>query len=121
MHIDPKSVIRKGVQQLSQVEVQKYHYQNHKDHSPLKHIRIQLVILNLLISAGITQALRLVEHDLIDLLVELLVVCVIAPHGDAPDEEPQPASRDAHQQVQDVVGFLFLGGQYKQLFVHALP
>jgi hypothetical protein len=109
------------VQQLPQVEVQKYNNQNHKYHSPLKHIRVQLVILDLLVSAGVTQALRLVVHDLIDLFVELLVVCVIAPHGNAPHDQPEPSSQNGHDQVQDVVRVLFLAGQYKQLFVHPLP
>lgn len=109
------------VQQLSQVKVQKHHYQNHKDHSPLKHIRVQLVILDLLVSAGITQALRLVEHDLIDLFVDFIVVSVIAPHGDSPHQQPESSSEHRHNHVQDVIRFLLLGGEYKQFFVHVLP
>lgn len=76
------------VQQLPKVEVQKHYYQNHKDHSSLKHVRVQLIILYLFVGVGITQALRLVVHDLIDLFVQILVVCVIAPHSYAPDQQP---------------------------------
>ena len=66
------------VQQLSKVEVQKHYYQNHKDHSSLKHIRVQLIILDLIVCIGITQALRFVMHDLIDLPIQLFVVTVVA-------------------------------------------
>lgn len=76
------------MQQLPQVEVQKHHYQNQKDHSPLKYIRVQLVILDLLVCVGITHALRLVVHDLIDLLSQFLVVGIIASHGDTPHDQP---------------------------------
>jgi hypothetical protein len=61
------------VQQLPLVEVQKHHYQNQKDHSPLKHVRVQLVILDPLVGVGVAQALRLVVHDLIDLYPFMLV------------------------------------------------
>lgn len=76
------------VQQLPQVEVKEQDYENDKNHSPLKHIRVQLVIFDLLVSIGITQALRLVVHDLIDLHVQFFVVTVIAPHGDPPHDQP---------------------------------
>jgi membrane protein required for beta-lactamase induction len=76
------------VQQLPQVEVEEYNNQNYKNHSSLKHVSVQLVILDLFVSIGITQALRLVEHDLIDLLVEFFVVALIAPHGDPPHDQP---------------------------------
>ena len=55
------------VQQSPQVEVEEYDYQNYKYHSALKHVRVQLVILDLLVSIGVAQALRLVVHDLVDL------------------------------------------------------
>ena len=77
-----------------------------------------MVILDLLVSIGITQALRLVEHDLIDLLVEFLVVAVIASHGQTPNDQPQTSSQDGHNHVQDVVRVFLLGREYKQLFVH---
>lgn len=66
------------VQHLPQVEVQRHDNQNHKDHSSLKHIRVQLVILDLIVCIGITQALRFVMHDLIDLPIQLFVVTVVA-------------------------------------------
>lgn len=109
------------VQQLPQVEVEEHDYQNCKYHSALKHVSVQLVILDLFVSIGITQALSLVEHDLIDLLVEFLVVGVIDPYGQTSNDQPQASSQDGHNHVQDVVRIFLLGREYKQLFVHALP
>jgi hypothetical protein len=57
-------------------------------------------------------------QNLPDLFVNLPVMPVIAAHGYAPDKHPQPASRDTHQQVQDVIGFLLLIGQIVELVVH---
>lgn len=106
------------MQQLPQVEVKEHDYENDKDHSALKHVRVQLVILDLLVSVGVAQALRLVVHDLVDLHVQFLVVGVIAPHGHTPNDQPQTSSQDGHDQVQDVVCVPLLAGEYKQFFVH---
>jgi hypothetical protein len=57
-------------------------------------------------------------QDLPNFFIYLPIVPIIASHGYAPDEYPQPASRDTHQQVQDVIGFLLLIGQIVELVVH---
>ena len=100
------------VQRLPQVEVQKHYNQNHKYHSPLKHVRVQLVILDLFVSVGVTQTLCLVVHNLIYLLIQFLVVDVIAPHGDAPHEQPKapakPPQTDVHLMKVWVVAVLII-------------
>jgi hypothetical protein len=63
-------------------------------------------------------ALTSALQNLSDLLVDLSVVPIIAAHGYAPDEYPQPASQDTHQQVQDVIGGFLLTGQIVELVVH---
>lgn len=77
-----------GVGQLPQVEVQEHNNQNHEYHPSLKYFGIQSIVLDLLVGIHIAQALCFVEHDLVDLFVELLVVSVIAPHGDTPHDQP---------------------------------
>jgi len=62
--------------------------------------------------------LYLALHDLTDLPVNLSVVPVIAPHGDSPHDQPKPSSQNGHDDVQNVIGFLLLGSQYKQFLVH---
>lgn len=106
------------VQQLSQAEVQEDYDQNHEHHPPLKHFGVEFVASDLLVSLVVTQALRLVVHDLVDLLVELFVVAVVAPHGNAPHQQPKTSSQHCHDYVQNVIRFLLLGGQYKQFFVY---
>lgn len=101
------------MQRLSQVEIKEYDHQNDKNHPTLKYISVQFVALNLLVSFGITQPLSLIVHDPIDLLVEFLVVGVIASHDDAPHDQPNPSSQHSHDHMQDVISFLFLGGEYK--------
>lgn len=105
-------------QLLPQVEVEEYRNQNDKNHSPLDHVRVRLVHLDLFVGVGVAQALCLVVHDLIDLLIQFLVVAVIAPHGQTPHDQPKTSSQNGHDHVQDVVRVLLLAGQYKQFFVH---
>ncbi|MNG03260.1 hypothetical protein D3C84_863320 [compost metagenome] len=58
-------------------------------------------------------------QNLPDLLVDLPVVPIITTHVDTPNEDPQATRWDAHQQVQNVVGFPLLAGQVVELVVHA--
>lgn len=115
---DYSNELRFRCAELPQVEVQEDCDQNHEHHPPLKHFGIEFIVPDLLVSLVVTQALRLVEHDLIDLLVELPVVGVIAPHGQPPNNQPEPPSQNGHDDVQNVIGFLLLGSQYKQFLVH---
>lgn len=73
---------------LTQVEVEEHDDQNDKYHPTLNYVRVRLVHLDLFVGVHVAQALRFVEHDLIDLLVQFLVVSVIAPHGDPPNNQP---------------------------------
>jgi len=73
---------------LSEVEVEEHDNHNYEYHSTLKYIVVQFVFPDLLVRIAITQPLRFVQHDLIDLLVDSLVVGVIAPHDYPPHQQP---------------------------------
>lgn len=104
---------------LSEVEAKEHDNHDYEYHSALKYIVVQFVFLDLLVRIGVTQPLSFVQHDLIDLLIDSFVVGVIAPHGDAPHDQPKTSSQHCHDYVQDVIRFHLLGRQYKQFFVHA--
>lgn len=100
-----------AVDGLPEVEVEEHENHDYEYYSALKYIVVQFVFLDLLVRIGVTQPLRFVQHDLIDLLIGSFVVGVIAPHGYAPHDQPKTSSQHCHDHVQDVIRFLLLGRQ----------